>query len=95
MKKKFTPEQKATIALAAIVKEKTPSQICSEYEVHGTQVGLWKKQALQGMKDLFTDKRKKEDNSHELLLKELYETIGKRDMELAWLKKKADPFATP
>lgn len=95
MKKKFTPEEKASVALAAIREQKTTNQICSEYEVHGTQVGHWKKLGLQGIKDIFTDKRKKEDNCNELLIKELYEIIGKRDVELAWLKKKSNPFASP
>lgn len=93
MKKSFTSEQKSVIALEAIKGHKTLAMISSEYEVHGTQIALWKKHALTGMKDLFSDTRKKEDTSHEVLVKELYETIGKRDMELAWLKKKYNPFA--
>lgn len=92
MKKQFTAEQKAAVALAAIRGEKTTSEISSAYEVHSTQVGLWKKQALEGMKESFSDKRKNQDASQQKLIDELYKTIGTRDMELEWLKKKIDPF---
>jgi len=92
MKKQFTAEQKATVALAAIKGEKTTSEISSLYEVHATQVGLWKKQALEGMKESFSDKRKTHDTTQQKLLDELYKTIGTRDMELEWLKKKTGPF---
>ena len=49
MKKTFTPQQKAQVALAAIKGERTISQIASLYEVHPTQVQAWKKQALSGI----------------------------------------------
>lgn len=92
MKKTFTTEQKASIALAALKGEQTVSQISSAFEVHPTQIGLWRKQALEGLKGVFSDKRRKENKTQEALIAELYQTIGKRDMELAWLKKKIEPF---
>ena len=63
--KTFTPQQKAAVAVAAISGEKTISQIASAYEVHPTQIGLWKKQALTGMADSFSDKRKKENQTQD------------------------------
>ena len=92
MKKTFTTEQKAAIALAALKGEQSTGQIASAFEVHPTQVGFWKKQAMEGLKAIFSDKRKKENKEHEQLIAELYQTIGKRDMELSWLKKKIGPF---
>lgn len=92
MKKTFTTEQKASIALAALKGEQTISQISSAFEVHPTQIGLWKKQAMEELKGVFSDKRRKENKTNEQLIAELYQTIGKRDMELSWLKKKIEPF---
>ena len=92
MKKTFTAEQKATIALVALKGEQTTSQIASVFEVHPTQIGFWKKQALEGLKGVFSDKRKRENKTNDQLIAELYQTIGKRDMELSWLKKKIEPF---
>lgn len=88
MKKIFTPQQKAQVALAAIKGEKTISQIASLYEVHPTQIQSWKKQALAGLTEVFLDKRKKENQTQDQLINELYKTVGQRDIELEWLKKK-------
>lgn len=92
MKKTFTSQQKAAVALAAIKGDRTLAQISSLYEVHPTQIGIWKNQAQHGLQDIFLDKRKKINHSQEQLIAELYKTVGQRDMELAWLKKKLQPF---
>ena len=92
MKKTFTSQQKANVALAAIKGEKTISQISSLYEVHPTQIQIWKKQAISGIAEIFSDKRKKKDESQDKLIGDLYKIIGQRDTELEWLKKKLQPF---
>lgn len=92
MTKLFTPEQKADVAIAAIKGVQSTSQISSTFEVHPTQVGLWKNQALRGLCEVFSDKRRKAQDDHEGLVAELYKTIGQRDMELAWLKKNLKRF---
>lgn len=92
MRKVFTPKQKAEVALAALKGEQTTAQIASTYEVHPTQIAAWKKQALEGMTEVFSDKRKKENQDQDKLIEELYKTVGQRDIELAWLKKKLSPF---
>lgn len=88
MKKQFSPQQKASVALAAIKGDKPVSQISSVYEVHPTQIRQWEKIAKQGLADLFSDKRKKADKDKDDLIEELYKIIGQRDTELVWLKKK-------
>ena len=93
--KKFSPQEKARIALAAIKGEKTTSQIASEFQVHPTQIGLWKKQALDNLTEIFKDGKKKEKQTefeHHEQLDNLYKVIGKRDIELDWLKKKFSVF---
>ncbi|OHA04454.1 MAG: hypothetical protein A2934_05155 [Candidatus Sungbacteria bacterium RIFCSPLOWO2_01_FULL_47_10] len=88
MKKIFTPQQKAAVALAAIKGDKTVSQIASDHEVHPTQVQQWKKILLENISSVFTDKRAKEGKPERELIDELYRVIGQRDIELGWLKKK-------
>lgn len=88
MKKVFTPQQKSAVALAAIKGDKTISQISSACEVHPTQVQAWKKILQEHTHVLFTDKRTTEGKVERQLIDELYRTIGQRDIELGWLKKK-------
>lgn len=88
MKKIFTSQQKAAVALAAIKSDKTVSQIASAYEVHPTQVQQWKKILQENISAVFTDKRTREGKAERELIDELYRVIGQRDIELAWLKKK-------
>ena len=87
MKKRLSPKQKASIALAALKGEKV-SKLASDYEVHPNQIGVWKKLAEAELEKLFADKRIKENHSQERIISELYETIGRRDVEISWLKKK-------
>ena len=87
----FSPQEKARIALLAIKGEKTMAQISSDYHVHPTQIGLWKKQAIDNLAQLFQDNRRKEKHreaERKEELDNLYKVIGQRDIELDWLKKK-------
>ncbi len=85
--KKLSPKQKASIALAALRGERI-SKLSSDYGVHPNQISKWKKQAEEEMEILFADKRKKENHSKDRIIDELYKTIGQRDVEISWLKKK-------
>ena len=91
----FSPTEKAQIALVAIRGEKTIAQISSEYQVHPTQIGLWKKQVLENLAEIFKDHHKQEKQTetvHQNQLDNLYKVIGQRDIELDWLKKKLSIF---
>lgn len=85
--KKLSPKQKASIALAALRGEKI-SQLSSNYQIHPNQIGKWKKLAESELEILFADKRKKENHSPERIIDELYRIIGRREVEISWLKKK-------
>ena len=80
---------KAKVALEAVKGEKTIAQLSSEFSVHGNQIRQWRKQLLEELPRLFSDRRKKEDRDREGLLSELYQQIGQLKVELDWLKKKS------
>jgi len=90
MRRQFTPEQKARVALAALAGDKTINQVAAQYEVHPTQVKQWRDAARAALPTAFTDKRKVDvaaiDNAARI--DELHRVIGVRDAELEWLKKK-------
>jgi transposase-like protein len=88
MKKLFSPKQKAHIALEAIKGVKPMSALASEYEAHPIQIGIWKKTLLEHAEQIFSDKRKRNEEAQQALTDRLYQVIGQRDIELDWLKKK-------
>ena len=88
MKKTIPPDLKGKIALEAIKGVKPLTQIAQEYEVHPNVIGQWKKIVQENIRILFTDKRTKEARDKDDLIDQLYRTVGQRDIELAWLKKK-------
>jgi transposase-like protein len=89
---KYTASEKAKIALEAVKGELTQSQITSKYGVHSTQIGLWKKQLIESLPVIFSDKMREKDKSQEKLIEELYKQIGQLKVELDWIKKKSELF---
>ena len=87
IKTKYTPNKKATIALAAIRGEKI-SSLSSENKIHPNVIVKWKNIVENEIENLFVDKRKKENKSKDILIDELYRIIGQRETEISWLKKK-------
>jgi len=89
MRKNFSPEFMAKVALAAIKEETTMAELSSKYEVHRTQIGNWRKQAMEGLVEIFRGKRDKSLKDKEKLIDELYRQIGQLKVENEWLKKKS------
>jgi transposase-like protein len=79
---------KAKAALAAVRGDRTTSELASQFAVHPTQIGQWKRQLLDGAAELFSDDRRRGAQNQDALVAELYEQIGRLQMEAAWLKKK-------
>lgn len=88
MRKNFSPEFMAKVALAAIKEEMTMAELSSRYEVHRTQIGSWRKRAIESLVDIFKGKRDRSNKDKEKLTDELYRQIGQLKVENEWLKKK-------
>jgi transposase len=88
-RRNFSAEMKARIALEAIKNQRTIQEIASHYGVHPNQVTRWKQQAIEGVSETFRDERSRAGESDDLLKEELYQQIGRLQMELDWLKKKS------
>jgi len=82
-------DMKSKVALAAVAGQPT-SQLISRFGVHATQIAAWKKRLIESAEELFVDGRRK--SSAEVNEEELYEQIGRLQMELAWVKKKVAQF---
>jgi len=88
-RRNFSADMKARIALEAIKSQRTIQEIASHYGVHPNQVTRWRHQAIEGLPETFRDGRSRNGESDEALKAELYEQIGRLEMDLGWLKKKS------
>lgn len=93
-RRQIGPEYKARVALAAIKGEMTISEISSKFEVHSTQIARWRKQALDGLREIFSQGKPTSRQADPALVDELYKQIGQLKVENEWFKKKSDLFAS-
>lgn len=87
-RKRYSADFKAKVALEAIKGQRTANEIASDHGVHPAQIAQWKKQLLDQLPEIFSDKRAKQDTDQEQLEAQLYQQIGQLQFELEWLKKK-------
>ena len=88
-----TPEFKARVAIEAISGRKTIQEIAADHAIHPIQVSQWKRQLLDGASELFTRGKKSKDKEEGLAKEsELFQQIGKLQMEPEWLKKSLSCF---
>jgi transposase-like protein len=92
MRKKYTADEKAKIALEALKEIMTYAEITKKYQIHSSQINKWKKQLKEGISDIFSDRKEHESREKEDLIEELYQQIGKLTTENSWLKKKSELF---
>ena len=80
---------KAKVALEAAKQTRTVAELAKAYQVHPVQISQWKKQLLDGMESLFQNGSAARQPDPEKVQAELYEQLGRLQMELAWVKKKS------
>ena len=90
MRKNYSGKFKTRIAVAMIREQETVAELAKKYEIHRSLLTRWKKEALEGLPDIFSTKKKIKKNDDENLINELYKQIGQLKVENDWLKKKVD-----
>ena len=88
-RRQFSAAFKGKVALEAIKGQRTVQEISSTFGVHPNQVAQWKKQALEQLPELFSERRVRIEKADEELKAQLYQQIGQLKVELDWLKKKS------
>lgn len=92
-RKRHSAEFKAKVALEAIKGIKTLQQLAKDFQVHPTQIAIWKKQVSSHVAELFQRGAQGSGGDTEEELRQAYEKIGRLDVELDWLKKKVGPVS--
>jgi transposase-like protein len=92
-RKQHSAGLKAKVALAAVKGDRTTSELAGKFQVHPTQVSQWKRELVEKAEEVFGRDREREYREQEALVADLYEQIGRLQMELEWMKKKAAEFA--
>ena len=88
-RKRHSAAFKAKVALEAAKQTRTIAELARAYQVHPVQISQWKKQLLDGIESLFRDGRRRDHDENLVLQAELYERIGRLNLELEWLLKSA------
>ena len=88
-RKRYSAAFKARVALEAANQTRTLAELSKAFQVHPVQISQWKKQLPDGAESHFGKGRRREHDQSEVLQAELYQQIGRLNMEVEWLKKKA------
>ena len=85
-RKRYTSDFKAKVALEAVKSQRTIQELATHYELHPNQIGDWKKELNERAPEIFV-KAKAKQETETYSSSELYEQIGRLQVENAWLKK--------
>jgi transposase len=84
-RKNHSPEFKARVALEAIREEMTVAELSKKYGVHPTQIGTWKRAAIENMATAFTRRGAALEQSNAAEVDKLHSKIGQLVVERDFL----------
>ena len=87
-RKRYKADFKFKVALEAVKERQTISELSSQFGVHSTQIAQWKKHLLEAGIIVFKEGTRGGKEDQPDLIDQLYQQVGKLQVELTWLKKK-------
>ena len=87
-RKRYPPSLKAKISVEAIKAQKTITELAQFYHVNPNLIAKWKKQALEGLPEVFRQPHNGDRSVAEAEKDELFKQIGQLKVELEWLQKR-------
>nr|WP_244392528.1 IS3 family transposase [Denitrovibrio acetiphilus] len=84
---RYSAEFKSKVALEALREELTLSELSAKYNVHPNQISKWKKEAIEGMATIFSNKSSKSEEISEAEIKDLHAKIGQLTVERDFLQR--------
>lgn len=92
MRKSYSGNLKAKMAIDMIREQETVAELSAKYEVHRSMLTKYKKEAIEGLPELLS-KTKTNKNDQQNLIEKLYMKIGQLEVENDWLKKKVEAIS--
>jgi transposase len=86
-RKRYSADFKAKVALDALRGELTAAQLAAKHGVHQTMVSAWKRQAMDGLASVFSDKAGEKEGIREGEVEKLHAKIGQLVVERDFLAK--------
>ena len=87
-RRKFSSEFKSKVCIEAIKEQQTIESLAKKYDLHPTQINLWKKEFLRHSASVFEKEGKGSGQDNERLIQALYAQIGELKVANDFLKKK-------
>ena len=84
-RRRFTADFKAKVALEALRGDKTIQEIAARHKVHPNQVSTWKRQAVDGLGEVFSNGVDRARRDHETEVRDLHAKIGQLTVERDFL----------
>ena len=76
---------KKRVALEALRERDTVQAIAARHEVHPNQVSAWKRQAVEGLDEVFSQPGSKRGGEHDATIRDLHAKIGELAVERDFL----------
>jgi transposase len=86
-RRRFTADFKAKVALEALRGDRTIQEIAGRHKVHPNQVSTWKRQAMDGLGEVFSNGTDKARMDHDDEVHDLHAKIGQLTVERDFLAK--------
>lgn len=90
MRRKFSAEFKAKVAIEALKERETLQELALKFELHPNQISQWKHEFIEKSSQVFDNRKTTKQEVVEVA--ELYNKIGKLEMEKEFLKKNLKRF---
>lgn len=87
-RRKFTATFKTEVVLEALKERKTMSELAQQFDLHPNQIATWKREFLQGASSVFESAVDAEREALKQKQDELFQQIGKLQVENDFLKKR-------
>ncbi len=84
-RRNFTSDFKAKVALEALRGDRTIQEIAARHKIHPNQVSTWKRQAMDGLGEVFSNGGDQARRDHDAEVHDLHAKIGQLTVERDFL----------